>query len=92
MALPFIAGVIVGAVGVVAYKNRDSLKEKSKVLFEQIKEKSETLKKDVENKISQVKDKIEEKEEKVQKEVTRRTRKPSVVKKVKPAKNLEANE
>lgn len=63
MALPFIAGVVVGAVGVVAYKNRDSLKEKSKLFFEDIKSKSESFKKEVEDKIVQTKEKFETKKE-----------------------------
>ena len=45
MAIPFIAGVIVGAVGFYAYKNKDNLKGKSKELLKIVKQKSESVKK-----------------------------------------------
>lgn len=33
MALPFIAGLALGALGVIAYKNRDTLKQKVKIFL-----------------------------------------------------------
>ena len=38
MALPFILGLAVGAGAVIAFKNRDNLKEKTSKLFEKTKE------------------------------------------------------
>ena len=58
MAIPFIAGVIVGAVGFYAYKNKDNLKGKSKELLKIVKQKSESVKKDIESKISLPKNKL----------------------------------
>ena len=55
MALPFIAGLALGALGVVAYKNRDIIKKKGENIFKDAKEKGEILKKDIETKISQTK-------------------------------------
>ena len=46
MALPFIAGLALGALGVVAYKNRDIIKKKGENIFKDAKEKGEILKKD----------------------------------------------
>jgi len=93
MALPFVAGIIVGVVGVVAYKNRESLKEKSRVFFEQAKDKSEVLKKDIEKTLSQTKKRFEKKEDKelkvATKRTTNRTKKPVVTKKVEPKKATE---
>ena len=51
MALPFIAGLALGALGVVAYKNRDIIKKKGENIFKDAKEKGEILKKDIETKI-----------------------------------------
>ena len=58
MAIPFIDGVIVGAVGFYAYKNKDNLKGKSKELLKIVKQKSESVKKDIESKISLPKNKL----------------------------------
>ena len=58
MAIPFIAGVIVGAVGFYAYKNKDNLKGKRKELLKIVKQKSESVKKDIESKISLPKNKL----------------------------------
>lgn len=58
MALPFIAGLALGALGVVAYKNRDIIKKKGENIFKDAKEKGEILKKDIETKISQTKKKV----------------------------------
>ena len=58
MALPFIAGLALGALGVVAYKNRDIIKQKGENIFKDAKEKGEILKKDIETKISQKKKKF----------------------------------
>ena len=50
MALPFILGLAVGAGAVIAFKNRDNLKEKTSKLFEKSKDfANTTLEKTKEN-------------------------------------------
>lgn len=39
MALPFIAGLALGALGVVAYKNRDIIKKRVKIFLKMQKKK-----------------------------------------------------
>ena len=85
MAIPFIAGVIVGAVGFYAYKNKDNLKGKSKELLKIVKQKSESVKKDIESKISLPKNKL-----KVQKSET--TNKKDIKPKRKYTKKLSKKE
>ncbi|PRM90667.1 hypothetical protein [Aliarcobacter cryaerophilus] len=79
MALPFIAGLALGALGVVAYKNREIIKKKGEIFFNDAKEKGEILKKDIETKISQTKKKFEKEDTK------------KVVKKPKTTQTKEAN-
>lgn len=74
--LPFILGAVVGAVGVVAYKNRDVLKTKSKEYMVQAKNRAEDLKSDIENKIKKPKDvstKLDNEEIKPEATKTKRT-------------------
>ena len=47
MALPFILGLAVGAGAVIAFKNRNNLKEKGSKLFEKTKENIEKLKENI---------------------------------------------
>jgi hypothetical protein len=47
MALPFILGLAVGAGAVIAFKNRDNLKEKGSKLFEKTKENISELKENI---------------------------------------------
>lgn len=73
MALPFIAGLALGALGVVAYKNRDTLIKKGENILKDAKEKGEVLKKDIEEKISQTKEKFEKKDIVEKPKTTKRT-------------------
>ncbi|AXK48348.1 hypothetical protein CRU87_00380 [Aliarcobacter trophiarum LMG 25534] len=73
MALPFIAGLALGALGVIAYKNRDTLKQKSENIFKEAKQKGEILKKDIETKISKTKERFEKKEVVEKPKTTKRT-------------------
>ena len=43
MALPFIAGLALGALGVVAYKNRDIIKKKGENIFKDVMKFSEKI-------------------------------------------------
>ena len=79
MALPFIAGLALGALGVVAYKNREIIKKKGEIFFNDAKEKGEILKKYIETKISQTKKNFEKEDTK------------KVVKKPKTTQTKEAN-
>ena len=47
MALPFILGLAVGAGAVIAFKNRNNLKEKGSKLFEKTKENISELKENI---------------------------------------------
>lgn len=50
MALPFILGVAVGAGAVIAYKNKELLKQKSSKLFDKSKDfANQTIKKTKDN-------------------------------------------
>lgn len=58
MPLPFILGLAVGAGAVVAFKNKDKLKEKTSKLFEKSKEfANSTLEKTKEN-VNEIKETI----------------------------------
>ncbi len=58
MALPFILGLAVGAGAVIAFKNRDNLKEKGSKFFEKTKDfANQTLEKTKEN-VSELKENI----------------------------------
>ena len=48
MALPFIAGLALGALGVVAYKNRDIIKKK--ILKQKFHKQKRSLKKKIQKK------------------------------------------
>ena len=90
MALPFIAGLALGALGVVAYKNRDIIKKKGENIFKDAKEKGEILKKDIETKISQTKKKFEKEDTKkiIEKQ---KAKKKTYSRKPKTTENKEAN-
>lgn len=58
MALPFILGVAVGASAVIAYKNKELLKQKSSKLFDKSKDfTNQTIEKTKEN-VSHLKENI----------------------------------
>ena len=47
MALPFILGLAVGAGAVIAFSNKDKIKEKTTKLIEKIKENVDEMKKNI---------------------------------------------
>ena len=90
MALPFIAGLALGALGVVAYKNRDIIKKKGENIFKDAIVTGEILKKDIETKISQTKKKFEKEDTKKIVEKPKATKK-TYSRKPKTTENKEAN-
>lgn len=47
MALPFVLGLAVGAGAVIAFSNKDKIKEKTTKLFEKTKENVDEMKKNI---------------------------------------------
>ncbi|OCL82173.1 hypothetical protein [Arcobacter porcinus] len=74
MALPFLAGIFVGASAVVAYKNRDLLKNRSKEVMDIAKEKVVSTKKTIENKLKKedIKSELKEVQEKPKRKYTKK--------------------
>ncbi|OCL86760.1 hypothetical protein AAX26_01066 [Aliarcobacter thereius] len=74
MALPFIAGIFVGATTVMAYKNRDLLKSKSKEIIDIAKEKVVSTKKIVDSKLKkeEIKTDLQEIKEKPKRKYTKK--------------------
>ncbi|OCL91307.1 hypothetical protein [Arcobacter porcinus] len=74
MALPFLAGIFVGASAVVAYKNRDLLKNRSKKVMDIAKEKVVSTKKTIENKLKKedIKSELKEVQEKPKRKYTKK--------------------
>ncbi|PID47873.1 MAG: hypothetical protein CR967_02680 [Proteobacteria bacterium] len=60
MALPFVAGVLIGAGAVIAYNNKKELKEAVDTGFQKTKEMAEDLKKTATSTADCVKEKLKE--------------------------------
>ena len=58
MALPFILGLAVGAGAVIAFKNRDNLKEKTSKLFEKSKDFANTTLEKTKENVNEIKETI----------------------------------
>lgn len=58
MALPFILGLAVGAGAVIAFKNKDNLKEKGAKLFEKSKDLANTTLEKTKENVSELKNSI----------------------------------